>query len=410
MGSTINGIYIPTDGEAGWGSHVSANFTRQSENHVNVKAFGALANDVTNDASAIQAAVTALPSTGGTVFLPGTHFVSTGITDGGKPVRFLGVGPSASVIRGSGITILTLANNRSSVEKLTVLGSPSNASTIGIDVNNGAPGVVYWAIRDVEIAGTSNTGTGLRCIFGLEGLVHGGAITGWDKGVSLQRTGAGSSKSNANSFIACKIRVNTTGIDVPANGMDTGFVKDCTIEGNTTGINCAADANIFSISACHFENVTNELIASAGRILSSHNGFFGGVAANKDIVYTGAQSVVSSADLFNHGVTNNGSGVITVRDATLGVPSVTGTGVIVYVDGVSIKQLQPIGNNAYVIDGWAWTQTNAIKVANTGQLSFFGAALTSKPTITGSRGANAALADLLTKLATLGLITDSTTA
>ena len=33
-----------------------------------------------------------------------------------------------------------------------------------------------------------------------------------------------------------------------------------------------------------------------------------------------------------------------------------------------------------------------------------------KPTVTGSRGANAALASLLTALANLGLITDSTSA
>jgi hypothetical protein len=42
-------------------------------------------------------------------------------------------------------------------------------------------------------------------------------------------------------------------------------------------------------------------------------------------------------------------------------------------------------------------------------LGFYGATPAAKPTITGSRGGNAALADLLTKLATLGLITDSTT-
>jgi hypothetical protein len=41
---------------------------------------------------------------------------------------------------------------------------------------------------------------------------------------------------------------------------------------------------------------------------------------------------------------------------------------------------------------------------------FFGATPAAKPTITGSRAGNAALADLLTSLATLGLITDSTTA
>lgn len=41
---------------------------------------------------------------------------------------------------------------------------------------------------------------------------------------------------------------------------------------------------------------------------------------------------------------------------------------------------------------------------------FFGAAPASKPTVTGSRGGNAAVASALTALATLGLITDSTTA
>lgn len=42
-------------------------------------------------------------------------------------------------------------------------------------------------------------------------------------------------------------------------------------------------------------------------------------------------------------------------------------------------------------------------------LSFYGAAPAAKPTVTGSKGGNAALASLLTALATLGLITDSTT-
>ncbi|MBL1100153.1 hypothetical protein [Streptomyces coffeae] len=43
-------------------------------------------------------------------------------------------------------------------------------------------------------------------------------------------------------------------------------------------------------------------------------------------------------------------------------------------------------------------------------LGFYGATAASKPTITGSRGGNAALASLLTALSTLGLVTDSTTA
>ncbi len=40
-------------------------------------------------------------------------------------------------------------------------------------------------------------------------------------------------------------------------------------------------------------------------------------------------------------------------------------------------------------------------------LGFYGATPVTQPTVTGSRGANAALASLLTELATLGLIVDS---
>jgi hypothetical protein len=46
---------------------------------------------------------------------------------------------------------------------------------------------------------------------------------------------------------------------------------------------------------------------------------------------------------------------------------------------------------------------------NPGQLGFFGATPIAKPTVTGSRGGNAALASLLTTLANQGLLTDSST-
>ena len=50
-------------------------------------------------------------------------------------------------------------------------------------------------------------------------------------------------------------------------------------------------------------------------------------------------------------------------------------------------------------------------VEHTGSLiSFFGAAPAARPTVSGSRGGNAALASLITAMATLGLITDGTTA
>lgn len=53
--------------------------------------------------------------------------------------------------------------------------------------------------------------------------------------------------------------------------------------------------------------------------------------------------------------------------------------------------------------------TTRIGINSTG-LGFFAATPAAKQSIAGSRSANAALADLLTKLATIGLITDGTTA
>ena len=54
------------------------------------------------------------------------------------------------------------------------------------------------------------------------------------------------------------------------------------------------------------------------------------------------------------------------------------------------------------------TQVNG-NLAITGNIGFYNTAPAAKPTVTGSRGGNAALASLLTALAGLGLITDSST-
>ena len=55
--------------------------------------------------------------------------------------------------------------------------------------------------------------------------------------------------------------------------------------------------------------------------------------------------------------------------------------------------------------------SGSVSVGGSGdKIDFYGGTGTAKQTVTGSRGGNAALADLLTKLANVGLITDSTTA
>lgn len=56
---------------------------------ISVKEVGAIGDGVADDSAAFQAAVTALPSTGGVVVVPpGTYKLNTTVTDGGKPVKF----------------------------------------------------------------------------------------------------------------------------------------------------------------------------------------------------------------------------------------------------------------------------------------------------------------------------------
>lgn len=57
---------------------------------------------------------------------------------------------------------------------------------------------------------------------------------------------------------------------------------------------------------------------------------------------------------------------------------------------------------------WSATYTQNLHVS--GNVGFYGTTPVAKPTISGSRGGNAALADLITKLAAFGLLTDGTTA
>jgi hypothetical protein len=63
----------------------------------------------------------------------------------------------------------------------------------------------------------------------------------------------------------------------------------------------------------------------------------------------------------------------------------------------------------HFVDPGASHEAFTVKAAATPQLGFFGHALASKPTVTGAKAGNVALANLLTALAGLGILTDSTT-
>jgi hypothetical protein len=68
------------------------------------------------------------------------------------------------------------------------------------------------------------------------------------------------------------------------------------------------------------------------------------------------------------------------------------------------------GTGSGITFNLTWTATTGLSLNPTGQhIGFNGTAPVAKPTVTGSKGANAALTSLMTALSSLGLVTDSTT-
>lgn len=302
----------------------------------NVKHHGAKGDGVTNDATAIQAAVTALPSTGGTVYFPpGTYLVSTGITCGGKVVKFKGAGMRVSNLVGTGITILNLSTSRSSAEALTIsdTNSSNNASTIALQVgvSTADTPTVHWKLHHVELVGKnlSNTddlttnGTGLKLYSALEGVVDACVIKYWNVGI-LHATNGVSVPSNANHINGTQIRVNTTGISIPSGTCGNFFMMGTILEGNSTGLN-GAGVCYYTLVANHFENNLGSQIdwtISDGAMRSLGN-FYG-----YDLAITGGAYKHSSiADLLNRPIAHSGTGVLHVMAQVLNPgQTMTGTG------------------------------------------------------------------------------------
>lgn len=108
---------------------------------INAKAYGATGDGTTDDTSALQAAIDAVPSTGGTVLLPaGNYLISSALTIDKDGTVLTGVG-SASVIRING----------------------SNLDIDVIKIGNGSTTRAHCAVRDLRITanGQKTAGRGI---------------------------------------------------------------------------------------------------------------------------------------------------------------------------------------------------------------------------------------------------------
>jgi hypothetical protein len=293
-----------------------------------VRSHGAVGDGVTDDRAALVAAIAALPATGGMILIPPGFdcHLSAGVTTGSKPVIFQGTGLS-SKISGTGFTILTLAKDKSGLRDLEIIDAVGHASTIAVDVNNGATGVDDWFLENVHLTGTDKNGVGLRQEFALKGTILGGEIKKFNHGVQPNNNGL--LRSNANHYSGVKIRENAVGIQIGADDIDDLSLSGCTIEGNLIGISQASGK--VSVTATHFEatgGATPTNVTVAGGNFSSFGCYYGGAGGIRDVIVTAGSGVHTSfADNFSNGITHNGTGTFFVQ-APANALSSTGTGAI----------------------------------------------------------------------------------
>jgi hypothetical protein len=187
-------------------------------------------------------------------------------------------------------------------------------------------------------------------------------VDGFTTGISL--TGVGG-ETVYNRFVSCQVANATTGILLGTDGSNSNSFFGCRTNVCTLGVQIT-DSNQNIFVGCQFETGTNGVaITATANALSDYNSFtdcrfetLSGIRIN----------VTSSNVRYTHLVGNAffGSGTSDITDS---------------------------GTRTMILDAYIGMKINS----------------PTRPTVTGSKGGNAALSSLMTALSTIGLVTDSTT-
>ncbi len=290
----------------------STHATWQSPIVFNVKTYGAAGDNITDDTTAIQSAITAATTTKGVVFFPAaTYKITTPLTMVAG-VTLQGAGKAASIIHQSGANQnglnLTSASEivyEASIKDLGVLGTGSGTG-IGINIKTTAAHPLdYGSITDVDVTS-----------FGSHGIFLGGPIVWKLEGVKTASNGGNGfyidgtvSFVTSISFSACYANGNT-GDGYHFVQVNYSSLNGCAADGNAIGY-YAKDVAGISFNGCGAEvNGTNFKIDSGaifGTASVAFNGCLSQSATTNGYWITGVSTV---------GVVFNGS-----SDETPGVKS-----------------------------------------------------------------------------------------
>lgn len=472
-------------------------------NGISVKDFGARGDGTTDDTAAIQAALNAVPTTGGTVlFPPGNYIVTSTLF---VPSHTLCSGPGATITAGTGFVSGTLTTWAMMVNK-NYPSSPPTSYTLDTDIHFHSLAFSYVNKQNVAGGGTHAIrmyGVTLVRVFDCA-FNYGNDATAFihcdDTAVEMCRatlmenaafdhwfaprnarvignyatststgatavlfnagTGAGTDASDAMNMIVANnvlygcigfdtlttaghvydIRIIGNYINATVGIVGRGGIVRCVVEGNTiTGptslpaIWIDTDGTLSPSDTTVVSNIcfgfTTAPANGAGVRLTG-----GGVVANNRVNGTYNNALSLGGGTYFGGGNSLAAGAVNTMTGTLYADGAAQT--ILTNGGLGFGQLDASGglvrftlqsDNNHILYGTDATGaqrsiysiqqrnstsalTMAVPVRFNSTAGFNNTGPIAKPTVTGAKGSNAALASLMTALAAYGLVTDSTTA
>lgn len=391
-----------------------------------VRAYGAFGNGTTNDYPALAAAFQGAGVSGGIVSFPaGTYRITSSIVvpanvmlQGMGFTNHVSVAAPARILKDGNFTGVNLSSQGCIVRDLQVDGQSGNG---GLGIHVAANGN---SLQNVLV--TRQGGVGIRV--GTDGeqncnswsMINVGAHANSSHGFHFHSLSSG---VDANGGLGTRIEANSNGGDGirVERAMLNTFAMTLAEFNTGHGIHCVGSLcqdNLFSGFDSEF-NTASQVTCDTG---AADNMFVG--PTTFEIVDASNLNVIVRAN--NSAACIRGQALIVggtvIRRSLVPVFGIEGTvpGMYFYeTDAAVDERLWTFAVSAGVLNLRATsddqgTELNYLRFGRTGAsaitMGFFNASPQAKPTVTGSRGGNAALASLLTGLATLGLITDSTTA
>lgn len=279
----------------------------QDELVLNVKDYGAVGNRTTDDSAAIQAALDAVPSTGGTVYFPpGIYRIATGLTAAKRGLKLQGAGGllfnesqtgavGSTLLGDAGVTIFAFnsaatslyhqgpkiadlnfreINDGTAATALVKIGAANRwavrdcgfrGGAVGLLVDAGSPALdVSWGVVDHCIFAVNTIGLSWPHGTGTT-LVSGGEFTGCATGIYCLPSG---SLTGEFTVVGAKFDGNTIGVHTKGRNariIGSGF-ENC-----DTGVKVERDAGahansgeVNQVIACFFHGQSTETGVSIG--------------------------------------------------------------------------------------------------------------------------------------------------